>query len=138
MIPNWIAPDLRNQIRAKHERLLPLKMAHTMDFIGQRADRAIVTDILVGDEVDAENTVVRDDGVVKEVEVYTVSCDECGGDGYYDQLGEIICEGCGMVLSGDRDPVIPTEYNADADDSVGSSRGLEKMGGHRGSHLPRV
>lgn len=112
-------------------------MTHHMDFIGQRADKFVVTDLKSIDEV--EGDVVRQDtGIVKEVDHYTISCDECGGDGYYDGRGEIICEGCGMVLSGDDQPVIPTEYNADAKDSVGSSRGLEKMGGHRGSKQPRI
>lgn len=106
-----------------------------MSFIEQRADQMTVTDAIVG-EVEQPNGIVKN-GILKEINHYTVSCDECGGDGYYDDLGEIICEGCGMVLSGERQPVIPTEYNADADDSVGSSRGLEKMGGDRGSFQPR-
>lgn len=101
-------------------------MTHPLDFVGQRADKAVVTDIKGVEEYQQADGVVTT-GVVKEVKHYTVSCDECGGDGYYDQRGEVICEGCGMVLSGDSQPVIQTEFG-ESDDGVGGSRGLEKLG----------
>lgn len=95
-----------------------------MDFIGQRADKVKVTDVMGVEEIEQADGVVRE-GVVKKVEHYTVSCSECDdGDGYYDDLGEIICEGCGMVLS-DKRAVLRTEYSEGPGDSIGQGRGLE-------------
>jgi hypothetical protein len=99
--------------------------AHPLDFIGQRADKAVVTDIQGVEEYEQADGIVTT-GVVKEVDHYTISCDECGGVGYYDDLGEVVCDGCGMVLSGDDRPVIQTEFGED--ETAGGSRGLEKMG----------
>lgn len=115
----------------------PRNMSRHMDFVGQRADKAVVVDILGVEQVEQPNGVVRD-GVVKEVDHYTVSCNECDGDGYYDQRGEVICEGCGMVLSGEKRPVINTEYSEGDKDSMGRGRGLEKMGDQQGTHEPGV
>lgn len=108
-------------------------MGHPMDFIGQRADKTLVRDVLEGEEVEGD-TIVKN-GVEREIVSYTMSCpdDDCDGDGYYDDIGEVICDGCGCVISGEKQPVVPLEYNADATDSMGSSRGLEKMPGTRGS-----
>lgn len=102
-------------------------MSYNMDFINQRADKVVVHDVIEGEDV--EGVVIVKGGVEREVVSYTMTCPEpdCGGDGYYDELGEVVCEDCGCVISGSGKPVVPTEYNADADDSMGSSRGLEKM-----------
>lgn len=95
-----------------------------MDFVGQRADKIVVVDSTVK-EVEDEYGMTKN-GVVKEVVHYTMDCNECDGDGYYDQNGEVICEGCGMVLSGDRQATLSTEFS-EGSDSVGRGRGLEKM-----------
>lgn len=105
-----------------------------MEFIGQRADKILVTDLLGVEDYEQANGIVKN-GVVKEIEHYTMTCGECDGTGFYEEPGEVICEDCGMVLSGDRQPVFSTEFNADSD-SMGSSRGLEKMGEVRGTHQP--
>jgi len=107
-----------------------------MSFIGQRADKIKVTDVNHVDEIEHANGIVTS-GVVKEVEHYTMTCPDCDGDGYYDQRCDVICEDCGVVISGEQ-AVIRTEYNADAKDSgMGSSRGLEKMGEAQGAgHEP--
>lgn len=104
-----------------------------MDFIGQRADKVVVRDMLEGEEAEG-NTIVKN-GIEREIVTYTMSCpdEDCGGDGYYDDRGEVICDECGTVISGEKQPVVPLEYNADANDSMGSSRGLEKMPGTRSS-----
>lgn len=99
-------------------------MSRHMDFIGQRADKIVV----VGFGEMHEGT------IAKKVEEYTVSCNECGGDGYYDERGEIICEGCGMVLSG-HPATIQTEWSM-SDDGMGMGRGLEKMGDQQFTHQP--
>lgn len=107
-----------------------------MSFIGQRADKHIVRDARVATGQKGDG--IRREGVVKEVEYYTVTCDECDGTGYYNYKGEIICDECGLVLSGDDDPVIKTEYSEGDSDSIGRGRGLEKMGNVRGTHEPSI
>jgi hypothetical protein len=107
-----------------------------MHFIGTRADSYTVTGVKDPIEYEREDGVITT-GVPKEVEHYTVSCDECGGTGFYDQIGEIICEDCGMVLSGDDQPIVMTEFG-DSDDGIGSSRGFEKMGEVRGPDIPGI
>lgn len=37
--------------------------------------------------------------LLKEVEHSTSTCDECGGEGWYDHRGDVICEDCGMMLN---------------------------------------
>lgn len=113
-----------------------------MDFIGQRADNVVIKDVLEGEDTDEAQTITKN-GVERKVVSYTATCpdEDCGGDGYYDDIGEIICEDCGCVISGEKQPVVPLEYNADAKDSMGSSRGLEKMPGtrnSRGTHQPSI
>lgn len=107
-----------------------------MDFIGQRADKEKVQDVKGVEEVEYPNGMVKN-GVLKELNHYTVSCDECGGDGYYDDIGEIICEGCGMVLSGERQPVIQTEFS-EYDGAVAKGRGVEKMNDTQFGHEPSI
>lgn len=104
------------------------EMSRHMDFIGQRADQFTVVGL--GE---------RHNGIIaKEVEHYTITCEECeNGVGYYDDIGEIICDSCGMVLSGSSDPVLSTEYAGDGE-TIGASRGVEKMGGEEGSMRPSV
>lgn len=100
-------------------------LSNHMNFIEQRADKAVVVGF-----GEMHNGVIA-----KEVERYTISCNECDGDGYYDQRGEIVCEGCGMVLS-DRTAVIATEFSEGDKDSMGRGRGLEKMSDKHASHEP--
>lgn len=96
-----------------------------MDFVGKRADKYTVVDSKVGTGKKGDG--IRRKGVVKHVEYYTVTCDECDGTGYYNDIGEIICDGCGLVLSGDAQPVINTEFSEGNKNSIGRGRGLEKM-----------
>ena len=113
----------------------------SMDFIGKRADSILIEDVLDGEDYD-DDVVIEKQGTLRAITVSTSTCPDCGGDGYYDDIGEIVCEDCGVVISGDDLPVLSIEYDADeADDSVGSSRGLEKMPGTRGSrgtHDPSI
>lgn len=102
---------------------LPDSVPPHMDFIGQRADKIKVTDVKGVEDIEQSDGIVRE-GVVKIVDHYTVSCNECDADGYYDDLGEIICEGCGMVLS-DKQAVIRTEYSEGDGKSIGNGRGVE-------------
>ena len=84
-------------------------MTHHYSYVGKRADKMTVKGVVDINEVDDVST-VRTVGVAKQVEHYTVTCDECDGVGRYDELGEIICEGCGMVLSGDNNATLPVDY----------------------------
>lgn len=118
-------------------------MSEPLDFIGKRADSILVEDVLEGEEYDDDDAVIIEkQGTLRAIKSYTSTCPECGGDGYYNSIGEIICEDCGVVISGDNRAVLAVEYDADeADDSMGSSRGLEKMPGSRGSrgtHEPSI
>lgn len=117
-------------------------MGNLMDFIGQRADKVVIKDILDGDDPREEDSaVIVKGGVQREVISYTMTCPECAGVGYYDDIGQVICEDCGVVISGEEQATLAVEYNADADDSMGSSRGLEKMPGtrnSRGTHEPSI
>lgn len=83
-----------------------------MAFIGQRADVIVVEGVTEGDKFR------------KEVTSHTLTCPECGGTGYYDERGDVICDGCGMMLGGE--PVIPTEHGTDdarESESDGSTAG---------------
>jgi hypothetical protein len=106
-----------------------LTVSRHMSFIGQRADKINVSDVgpVKDVAIETDDDLIIRNGAVKEVERYTISCDDCGGDGYYDQLGEIICDDCGMVISGDSQPMIRTEYSEGSDKQIGQGRGLEKM-----------
>lgn len=73
-------------------------MPRNSNFIGQRADKAIVVDVGGVESVEQANGIVKN-GVLKEVKRYTMTCDDCGGDGYYDRHGDVICENCGMVIN---------------------------------------
>ena len=125
---------MTNRTQTAADVLTPNMAQHT-SFVGQRADNYTVTGI--GDPIEYEqaNGVVTT-GVPKQVERYTNTCDECGGTGYYDQIGQIICDGCGMVLSGDSQPVINTEFGDS--ENAGSSRGFEKMGEQQFGHDPSI
>lgn len=37
--------------------------------------------------------------LMKRVEHSTSTCSECGGEGWKDELGDVICNGCGLVLN---------------------------------------
>ncbi|WP_229112797.1 DUF2318 domain-containing protein [Halapricum desulfuricans] len=58
--------------------------------------------------------------LLKQVEHGTSTCDECGGEGWYDHHGDIICNTCGMVLN--RTPLIvpEDEFNDRAGDPSGN------------------
>lgn len=73
-------------------------LSDRMDFIGQRAD---VISVRRATHADPPEEQVGDPP--KVVEQSTVSCDECESVGYIDNIGQIICSGCGMVLSGARE-----------------------------------
>lgn len=117
------------------EPLLEMTSPH-MDFIGQRADKEILVDVDDVDAAEESHTVVKN-GILREVKEYTISCDECDGDGYYDDIGEVICDGCGMVLSGDTPPVIQTEFSEN-DGAVARGRGVEKMNTTQFGHEPSI
>lgn len=89
------------------------------DYIGQRADKLKVES-------------VTEDGY-KEIEYYTMTCPDCAGIGYYEEGGEVICEDCGMVISGNRRAAFPTERGPE------HGRGWSTDGdGYRGSKEPLV
>lgn len=97
------------------ELLLNFPMPQQYSFVGQRADKMSITGL---SEVDGDHDghVIRGTGIAKEIEHYTVTCDECredgeGGVGRYDDKGDIICEDCGMVLSGGRQAQLPVDYS---------------------------
>lgn len=83
----------------------------------------------IGKRADRHRVLGRTEGGFKDVEYYTITCDECGEIGRYEEGGNIICQGCGMVLGG---PVrLSTEFN--------SGRGWsEKGSGLPGSKQPMV
>lgn len=98
MLPEWAEKEEWNP----HENLEEqIKLMH-FDFTGQRADKFTVH--------------INRGGI--EIDRYTITCDECDGTGYYNKLGEIICDTCGLVLVGneDRKPTVFQEY--------GGSRGF--------------
>jgi DnaJ-class molecular chaperone len=109
-----------------------------MSFIGQRADKVRVTEVGPPQEVEYADGVTRH-GRPKTVEEYTMTCPECGGTGYHERPGEVVCEDCGVVISGDEQPTLAIEYAEG--DGVGSSRGLEKMDravSQQGTHEPSI
>lgn len=110
-------------------------MSRHTSYVNQRADKIRVEAAGNVEDYKREDGLVTS-GVPKKVEHYTMTCPDCDGVGRYDERGDVICEDCGVVIS-HKPAVIPTEFNADADDSVGSSRGLEKMGEVYGTHEPR-
>jgi hypothetical protein len=57
--------------------------------------------------------------LLKEVEHSTMECDECGGEGWYDDHGDVICDDCGMVLS-HKPMMVPEDgFNGRCGDSTG-------------------
>jgi len=97
-----------------------------VSFVGQRADKFTVTGVDSIQEYENEEG-IRTKGVVKKIDHYTISCDECGGDGFYDQRGDVVCEGCGMVLVGDPAPVFMDASGsrgyADEGNNISNTRG---------------
>lgn len=74
------------------------------NFHGQRADKFRVRRATQQDDSeDVSNG--------KVVEFYTVTCFECGGVGWYDNTGDIVCEDCDLIISGDRQAVLPVDYS---------------------------
>lgn len=105
-------------------------MSQQHSFRGKRADKISVNVVADPGDEDDDDVMVIDGRIRKEVEYYTITCDECGGDGYYEERGEVICEDCGLVLSGDDQVTLPVDYSgsrgftgqdpkADADDRKG-------------------
>lgn len=81
MIPEWADPDEIDPHESLKEELDKMQV----DFTGQRADKFTVD-------------LTRRGGI--EIDYYTITCDECGGTGYYNDIGEVICDSCGLVLAG--------------------------------------
>jgi len=88
---------------------LPKLMPQQYSFVGQRADKLTVEGVVGPDDVDEGEWLV-DGKVMKKVSHYTVQCPDCGGDGYYDEKGQIVCEDCPVVISGNEQPAIPVDY----------------------------
>lgn len=81
MLPEWT--DIEDL--DPHENLKHKLKEMQVDFTGQRADKFTVDLTSRG-------------GI--EINHYTITCDECGGTGYYNEIGEVICDTCGLVLAG--------------------------------------
>lgn len=60
--------------------------------------------------------------LLKEVEYSTSECGECGGEGWKDEHGDVICRDCGMVLNATPE-IIPY------DPETGRCSGGSRMGG---------
>lgn len=84
-------------------------MPRNSSFVGQRADKAIVVDVGGVETIEQPSGMVKN-GVVKEVQRYTITCPLCDGDGYYDQRGDIVCEDCACVIN-DRPVAIREDYS---------------------------
>lgn len=60
--------------------------------------------------------------LLKDVEHSTMLCDECGGEGWYDERGDVICDDCGMVLTDDPMMVPEDGFTGRTSAVSGSSR----------------
>lgn len=113
-------------------------MSQHLSFRGKRADGHVVTGIHVGKGQRGDGPIRH--GVVKEVEYYTLTCpdDDCDGEGYYNDIGEVICENCSIVISGDDQPKLQTETHTG--EGHGQGRGMEVMRNHNqlGTHQPSI
>ena len=72
--------------------------------VGKRADKSKVVEIL--NDKDSKGRPIMDGPrLKKKVRRYTMTCDmsNCTGIGRYDEIGEVICQNCGRVIS--QDPV---------------------------------
>ena len=63
--------------------------------------------------------------LLKEVEYSTAECDECGGEGWKDHHGDVVCQECGMVLS-ERPMTIPRRFS-EGDHSGGDTAGYSNF-----------
>lgn len=105
-----------------------------------RADKFKITGIKNMKRSDGTYIMGGRSRLVKEVDYYTMECPECGGDGWYDERGDVICENgeCGCVLSYDgrkNKPLIYPEddYGGASDSSI--SRGAS---GHPLMRVPAL
>jgi len=48
--------------------------------------------------------------VTKEIQHFTMTCPACGAAGRYDELREVVCPDCGVVISGDKKPLMYDEF----------------------------
>lgn len=72
------------------------------DKTNQRADKTKVTGIRNERNMHGQYIMPGNETRLrKNLERFTMSCDMsgCDGDGYYDSIGEVICEHCGRVIS---------------------------------------
>lgn len=84
---------------------------HQHSYVGKRADKFTIDDIVEADEDEIDGHIVRAGQTMKVVSHYTMTCSDCGGDGRYDDRGEVICEDCGFVVSGDRPITLAVDYD---------------------------
>ena len=80
----------------------------------------------------------------KELERYTMTCDlkDCEGDGRYDEIGEVICEECGRVISQKPDgPTRMVQYSdkyCQSGNNPDSGRGNRGASGHPLMRVPSL
>lgn len=101
---------------------------------GMRADKTKVEEIL--NPKNSWGQYVMSEGesrLRKDLSRYTMSCDlnDCDGDGYYDNIGEVVCEECGRVIS--QKPDGPTDMVQYSDKYCQGSNDPESGQGNRGA-----
>ena len=106
------------------DRPLPLPNMHQHSYLGKRADKFRVTGTKAVDDDEVDGRLVTT-GVAKVVEHYTMECPDCGGTGRYDENGEVVCDDCPVVISGDKQITLAVDYS--------NSRGLD---GDEGTEVP--
>lgn len=92
-----------------------------MNKTGKRADKTEVVGIKNAKSAEGIPIMHGESRLRKDIERYTITCDDCDGVGRYDDRGEIICEDCGLVIS-DKDAgrysySIYLGQNVDAEDT---------------------
>lgn len=103
-----------------------------MNKTGKRADSVMVTGIKNPRDSFGRFVFYNDETRLrKEIERYTVTCEECEGTGRYDERGEITCEDCGLVLSDKGDG--KTMYQMYADKYSGQGGANQASHGNRGA-----
>lgn len=103
-----------------------------VDFQGQRADKIRVRPA-EGEEVPDTDGL----GIPKKVEHYTVTCPECDGVGYYEERGEIICEDCDIVITGDQSVSLPYDFGGSRGFRSGPESTRHRFG-HEGTTEPLI
>lgn len=78
----------------------------------------------------------------KDLERFTMTCDLCDGTGRYDEIGEVICEDCGCVISdkpdGPTDIAIYSDKYAQSGNDPDSSVGNRGASGHPNMRPPAL